>query len=158
MYDFVGSPLGWIHLSAAFVALFTGAVVLIAPKGTRLHKRVGYLYCASMVVVCGTALGIYRLTGSFMLFHVLAIVGFVTLVAGMAPILLRHRFPDLAAFHLWFMYYSVLGLYAAFASELLVRVPDQPFFAMVGVASGVVFAAGSAFIFWKQKVWSKFFY
>lgn len=43
------------------------------------------------------------------------------------------------AVHVWFMYYSVLGLYAAFASELIVRIPDKPFYTMVGIATGTIF-------------------
>jgi uncharacterized membrane protein len=55
------------------------------------------------------------------------------------------------------MYYSVLGLYAAFASELSVRIPEKPFYTMVGIATGIIFILGSIFIFRKEKVWSKHF-
>jgi len=55
------------------------------------------------------------------------------------------------------MYYSVLGLYAAFASEMIVRIPDKPFYTMVGIATGSIFLIGTFFILKKEKVWSKFF-
>jgi uncharacterized membrane protein len=45
----------------------------------------------------------------------------------------------------------VLGLYAAFASELSVRIPERPFYTMVGIATGVIFLIGSVFIFWKER-------
>mgnify|MGYP006270489875 CR=1 FL=1 len=32
------------------------------------------------------------------------------------------------------MYWSVVGLYAAFAAEILTRIPDTPFLNMVGLA------------------------
>jgi hypothetical protein len=106
-----------------------------------------------MLLVCGSALGIYRLTGKFGIFHVSALVGLLTLAGGMIPMWLPAVKREKKAVHVWFMYYSVLGLYAAFASELSVRIPDQPFFAMVGIATGVIFLFGTIFILKKEKVW-----
>lgn len=88
MYDFVNSSLGWFHLSVALLAMIIGAFVLVTPKGTKRHKAVGYGYVASMLLVCGSAMGIYRLTGAFGIFHVTAIVGFLTLAGGMIPMLM----------------------------------------------------------------------
>ncbi|MCK6641951.1 MAG: hypothetical protein L6Q81_17880, partial [Bacteroidia bacterium] len=104
-----------------------------------------------------SALGIYNLTGKFGIFHILAFVGFTTLIAGKIPLLIKSIKREYRVFHFWFMYYSVLGLYAAFASELSVRIPEKPFYTMVGIATGVIFLIGSAFIFWKEKVWTKYF-
>ena len=141
----------------ALLAMVAGAFVLAASKGTMQHKRVGYGYVVSMILVCGSALGIYNLTGRFGLFHIMAIVSFLTLVLGMIPLLIKNLPLKYKAAHVWFMYYSVLGLYAAFASELSVRVPDKPFFAMVGIATATVFGVGTAFILKKEKLWSKHF-
>lgn len=157
MYDFVNTSLGWFHLVSALIAMVAGAYVLFKPKGTTRHKQIGYIYVTSMILVCGSALGIYNLTGKFGVFHILAFVGFATLIAGMIPILLKNIKTEHRIFHLWFMYYSVLGLYSAFASELIVRVPDKPFYTMVGIATCVIFLIGSAFIFWKERVWRKYF-
>ena len=65
-----------------------------------------------MVLVCASALGIYRLTGGFGMFQVAAHTGFLTLAEGIAPIFVTH-WKKSRAVHLWFMYYSVLGLYPA---------------------------------------------
>lgn len=157
MYDFVKSSLGWFHLVIALLAMLAGAFVLATCKGTRRHKQVGYLYVFSMLLVCGSAMGIYRLTGTFGIFHITAIVGFLTLAGGMIPMLMKNIDRKYKAAHIWFMYYSVLGLYAAFASELIVRIPDKPFYTMVGIATGSIFLIGTIFIFKKEKVWSKFF-
>ncbi len=157
MYNFVNTSLGWFHLITSILAMLAGAYVLLEPKGTQRHIRVGYVYVVSMILVCGSALGIYNLTGRFGLFHVFAFVGFATLVAGMVPLFLKNIRREYKAFHLWFMYYSVLGLYAAFASELSVRIPEKPFYTMVGIATGSIFILGSAFIVWKEKTWSRFF-
>ena len=157
MHDFVNTSLGWFHLVTTVIAMVAGAYILFKPKGTRLHKKVGYIYVASMILVCSSALGIYNITGNFGVFHVLAIAGFLTLIAGMIPLLLKNVQKKHKVFHLWFMYYSVIGLYAAFASELSVRIPDKPFYILVGVATGLIFLLGSVFIFWKEKVWKKHF-
>jgi uncharacterized membrane protein len=158
MYDFVKSSLGWFHLITAILAMCAGAFVLATTKGTKRHKRVGYLYVFSMLLVCGSAMGIYRLTGTFGIFHITAIVGFLTLAGGMIPMLMKNVERKYKAVHIWFMYYSVLGLYAAFASELIVRIPDRPFYTMVGIATGSIFLIGTIFILKKEKVWSRFFH
>lgn len=156
MYSFVNSSLGWFHLASAALALIAGSLVLATRKGTRSHKEIGYLYLASMLLVCGSALGIYRLTGGFGMFHVAAVTGLLTLVGGMMPMFVS-RWKKYRAVHLWFMYYSVLGLYAALFSELSVRIPARPFYEMVGIATGLVFLAGTLFILKKEKIWSRYF-
>jgi uncharacterized membrane protein len=157
LYDFVTSSLGWFHLLTALTAMITGAIVLATPKGTKQHKMLGYAYVFAMLLVCGSAMGIYRLTGKFGIFHVTAIVGFLTLAGGMIPMFMKNLDRKYKAVHVWFMYYSVLGLYAAFASELSVRIPETPFYAMVGVATGVIFFVGTIFILKKEKIWTKHF-
>lgn len=157
MYDFVNSSLGWFHLAIALLAMLAGAFVLATPKGTKRHKQVGYIYVASLILVCASAMGIYRLTGTFGIFHVTAIVGFLTLAGGMIPMFIKNLENKYKAVHVWFMYYSVLGLYAAFASELSVRIPDRPFYTMVGIATGTIFSVGTIFILKKEKMWTKYF-
>ena len=157
MYDFVNSSLGWFHLSTSLFAMVAGAFVLATRKGTKRHKQVGYCYVASMILVCSSAMGIYHLTGKFGIFHITAIVGFITLAGGMIPMFIKKLDRKYKAVHVWFMYYSVLGLYAAFASELSVRIPDKPFYSMVGIATGVIFGVGTIFILKKEKVWTKYF-
>lgn len=59
--------------------------------------------------------------------------------------------------HFSFMYWSVMGLYMAFAAEVLTRVPKTPFFRMVGLATGTIgFGAGWYFYSHKEK-WVKEF-
>lgn len=137
--------------------MVVGAFVLFTTKGTRQHKRIGYIYVFSMILVCGSALAIYQLTGRFGIFHVSAVVGFLTLAGGMMPMLIKSIDRKYKAVHFWFMYYSVLGLYAAFASEISVRIPDRPFYSMVGIATGTIFLIGTLFILKKEKVWTKYF-
>ena len=94
---------------------------------------------------------------TFGIFHVTAIVGFLTLAGGMIPMFMKNLERKYKAVHVWFMYYSVLGLYAAFASELSVRIPEKPFYTMVGIATGTIFFVGTLFILKKEKIWAKHF-
>lgn len=53
------SVLGWIHSVVCVVALVAGPCALFMTKGTRLHKKAGYVYGVSMLIGCVTALGLY---------------------------------------------------------------------------------------------------
>ena len=153
MHDFINTQLGWFHFITSLIAILSGTYILFKPKGTKLHKQVGYLYALLMVLVCGSALGVYNITGGFGVFHTLAIAGLLTLIMGLTPIFFN-KYKEL---HLWFMYYSVLGLYAAFISELSLRIPEKPSYKAVGIATVIVFILGSIFIFWKENTWKKYF-
>jgi uncharacterized membrane protein len=47
-----------LHMLFAFAALILGGVQLASSKGTRAHKLRGYVWVASMVVVCLTSFSI----------------------------------------------------------------------------------------------------
>lgn len=123
MHTLVGDNIGLTHLISGLFALVFGGGVLILKKGTTLHKRVGYLYVASMVVMIATSFGIYRLFGKFGLFHFFSLVAIFSLLAGMLPMLKKVRTPKDLETHFIRMYWSVVGLYAAFAAESFVRIP-----------------------------------
>lgn len=53
------------------------------------------------------------------------------------------------------MYWSVIGLYAALVAEVLVRVPNTPFWWMVGVGVAVVTGFGTYFYVRKKKQWNR---
>ena len=123
MHTLVGDNIGLTHLISGLFALVFGGGVLILKKGTTIHKRVGYLYVASMTVMIGTSFGIYRLFGKFGVFHFLSLVSIFSLLAGMLPMLKKVRTPLDLETHFKRMYWSVVGLYAAFAAESFVRIP-----------------------------------
>ncbi|MEQ9412254.1 MAG: hypothetical protein RIF39_00415, partial [Cyclobacteriaceae bacterium] len=52
--------------------------------------------------------------------------------------------------HLTYMYYSIVGLFAAFVSETLTRIPQSPFFTTVIIASIATIIFG-VLIFKKMK-------
>lgn len=136
MQTLIHSPTGLIHLIASLVSLISGTLVLTMAKGTPLHKRIGYSYGVFMLIVNGTAFGLFGLFGKFGPFHAAALISLATLLAGMLPIIMRS--PNWLSLHLSFMYYSVIGLYAAFASEVIVRIPGIHFGPAVGLATALV--------------------
>ena len=154
MYYFVYDATGAIHLIAAIISLISGTAILILPKGTALHKKIGYIYVAAMLAVCTSAFRIYRLFGGFGVFHIAALVSTITILGGIIPALLRK--PDnWVEYHFSFMYWSVLGLYAAFVSEIATRVPETPFFGMVGLGTGFIMITGGAWFYYKKDEWAK---
>jgi uncharacterized membrane protein len=149
------SNLGWVHVFAALVALATGAFVIVGRKGTAIHRRVGWAYAVSMIVLNVTALAIYRLTRFFGPFHVAAVVSLATLIAGIIPAWRRKPAATWLDRHYFFMTYSYLGLAAATVAEVATRVPvvqafsggPTPLFWIVTiVASIAVFVIGGRLI------------
>jgi uncharacterized membrane protein len=157
MRQIVYSNIGFIHLIASILALVFGSLVLILEKGTKRHKQIGYAYFVSMIGVLATAFMIYRLFGRFGIFHITAIVSTLTLLGGMIPAILRKPVNRWLTWHYGFMFWSVIGLYAAFAAESLVRIPQTPFFGMVGIATFAVMIFGGIVFGIKQNKWSEIY-
>ncbi|XLS28004.1 DUF2306 domain-containing protein [Flavobacteriaceae bacterium M23B6Z8] len=152
--DFHLSTTGIIHLAAAVMALVTGTVVLFIKKGDKAHKRWGYTYVISMTVMLITSFMIYRLFNGFGLFHIFSVISTITLLGGMIP--LAFKWKNAVAFHLSFMYWSVMGLYAAFVAEIFTRVPAAPGGLTLFLSIMVVMTVAN--IVWrkKQKQWLTF--
>lgn len=131
------STTGAVHLVAALAAMGLGTAVLLMPKATVAHKRVGYAYVAAMILVNVTAFNIYVLYHSFGPFHFAALWSSGSIAAGMVPVLLkRPGRGKWLGLHYYFMNWSVVGLYAAFWAETLVRLfPMQQFWPVVIVAT-----------------------
>ncbi len=125
--------LGTLHLGTAILAMASGAtVLLLGPKGGRTHRRLGWVYVASMLTLNGTALMIYRLFGGWGPFHYLAIISLTGLVFGVVSAVgarKRREARDRAGRavrverHYYWMTFSYAGLIAAFASETITRLP-----------------------------------
>jgi uncharacterized membrane protein len=115
--------LGIFHTACGALALLLGSVIFLRPKGTRAHVRIGWAYAACMAGVNTTALGIYRLTGRFNLFHALAVASLVMLAAGLAQVVPRRRPRNWLWRHYQYMCWSFVGLLAATNNEAFVRVP-----------------------------------
>lgn len=155
MNDFVHSSTGLVHVLTAIAAMVVGAIVLLIKKGTTVHRFFGYLYFYLMLILNGTAFMLYGLFGTFGPFHIAALVSLLTLLAGFIPVIRRKPKNKWLMQHFTFMYFSVVGLYAAFASETLTRIPKTPFFSMVFIASFLITWAG-VFLYKKMRPqWAK---
>ena len=157
MEGFVHTSMGIVHLIMALLATVSGTMVIAMRKGGRAHKRIGYVYVANMVGLNITALLIYDLFGYFGIFHYGAIFSLLTVLAGIVPAI-RRRNKHWVVRHYSFMYWSLIGLYAAFASETLVRVPNSPFFGMVGLATAIIMLLGALAFVRLRKRWAGQFY
>ncbi len=137
---------GAAHTAFAAVALMAGALVVARPKGTRVHRVLGWIYVASMTGLFATAFLIYRLFGGFGPFHWLAVVGATTLAGGLTAVVLRRPRRTWVERHYYLMSYSYLGLLAAAGAEAAVRVPGAQFKFAAGIASVAVIGAGAVVI------------
>lgn len=157
MEHLFGDAYGLIHLISSVVALVTGTLVLIMKKGTNRHKRIGYAYVISMILLLLTSLMIYRLFKGWGIFHYTTIASLITISLGMVPIWTKKPTSRWRYMHFSFMYWSVIGLYSAFVAEVTTRVPEAPFFGMVGIAFAVVMLAGSIVFGVNRSKWSRLF-
>jgi uncharacterized membrane protein len=105
---------------AAVSALLVGAVVLGLPKGVGPHRLVGSTYVVCLVVVDVAALSVHR-EATFGVFHALAVVSLLTIVAGVLPFLLGSRSPLAVNMHAYCMAWSYAGLVAAGCGQLAVN-------------------------------------
>jgi uncharacterized membrane protein len=136
--------LAQIHVATGLVALASGAIVFFNNKGTQFHRRMGYVYVISMVALNGTALMIYRLFGRFGPFHVLALLSLLTIAVGFWPAYRKKPAATWMKKHFRWMCGSYVGLAAATASEIIVRVPPAGFIQTRQMFFGLIIAASSA--------------
>jgi len=115
------STLGAAHGAAAVAALVFRVCRTCGPQGTSTHRALGAAYVAAMIATNLTALGVYRLTGQFGPFHVLALISFVTVARGVIAVLRRR--PGWLLTHYYSMAWSYIGLSAAACAEVIVRSP-----------------------------------
>lgn len=138
----IDGAVGALHFALALLALALGFAVVMRRKGDRLHRTLGHLYVSSMLGLNGTALMIYDLFGGFGPFHWAALASLATVVAGMAPAVLRRPRRSWFEAHAYFMAWSYVGLVAAATAEVATRILTLPFWASVGLLSFVVIAGG----------------
>lgn len=110
------------HTAAGLVALLAGPLVFALPKGTKRHRRAGWVYVTAMLLLCGSSFGLYGTTPNFEgfgAFHVMALFSLATVLAGLVPVLLRRRFPgSWFPLHYHFMLWSYVGLLMALGSHV----------------------------------------
>ena len=148
MNEILKSPISLIHLGFALVALVTGTLVVVGPKGTARHQQVGYAYVASMMVVLTTAFGIYRLFGRFGIVHWGAVFSWLALVGGIGTVWLRAHVRNWLLWHYLGMSLSVMSLYTTFIVEATYRLfPPRLFWWTTLGTSLVIFVVGGLLIY-----------
>lgn len=151
MNHILHSPVSVVHLMAALLAVTTGTYILLTPKGTTVHRRVGRVYVVAMVILLTTAFGIYALFGRFGVIHWGAVGSVVALLAGMLPVALRRMLPDWLRWHYAGMGASVTGLYAAFVVESTYRFfPAEWFWYVCMGGANTVFLLGG-YLLWTHR-------
>lgn len=117
------NPLGRSHFLAAILALISGLILFLALKGTIKHKWFGYVYIVAMLLVNGTALFHYNLTGTFNLFHFFALASVATIVPATGYIWHAKKTGSKNSYfgHGIMMSWSYFGLFAALISETATR-------------------------------------
>lgn len=157
----LSGTIGIVHFASSIIALITGTMVLLYTKGTITHKRIGYVYTFSMLVVLVTSFFLYNLHGTFGILHWLAVLSSISLLAGMLPILFKYP-KDYISYHFSFMYWSVIGLYCAFAAETFTRIPFYlelgenlfpVFYSLVGISAAIVGGIGSFYFRKYKELW-----
>lgn len=70
-----------LHALTAMFAFILGALQLLRPKGGRVHRALGYLWCALMIIVALTSFWIHeiQLVNLFSPIHILSIVVIVSI-------------------------------------------------------------------------------
>ena len=139
-------PSGVAHTVFAAASLLLGVGVLRRPKGTELHRIIGVLYVLCMFGLNVTALTIYRVFGRFGVFHVLSAVNLVILLAGFGAVFLKRPRRAWLQYHYYLMGWSYVGLWAAAATEVAVRIPGVSFIAGVTVPTVCVTIVGGAWV------------
>jgi uncharacterized membrane protein len=135
------------HVAAATSGLVLGAVVLIRGKGTPSHRVIGGVYAGVLLLVNVAALSVHR-DATFGVFHWLALVSLVTLVVGLAPLLLGRRSGPAVATHAYCMTWSYAGLVAAGTGQLAAS-RGTGGSVSVPATIGVVLLACAAAIAWR---------
>jgi len=79
------------HGVLGLIALVTGALILLLKKGTRLHKKIGKVYVATIYLLCFTSFFIFELFGRYGVFHIFSLVSIGAVTAGIIPLLRKKR-------------------------------------------------------------------
>ena len=138
--------IGLIHTGLALIALASGLFVFRKVKGGPLHRKIGWIYAASMIGLNATALMIYDLFGYFGPFHWMALFSLATVLAALVPAIRRKPADGWIEVHAQFMSWSYVGLLAATAAEIFTRVPGLDFWWAVIVASVAIILGGAVYI------------
>jgi uncharacterized membrane protein len=140
-----------IHTIFGVVALVAGAWNLVAMKGTRRHRVVGWVYAGSMTGLIVTSFAIFEVFDGFGPFHALSLVSGGTLAIAIYFPLQREHYEHWLLHHYYWIAYSYIGLVMATGSHLFeYGPPGWPFWALAVLYWVVPYVVGSALIFGRR--------
>ena len=129
---------GAIHVILAVLCIGVGLIQFLRPKRGAGHRARGYFYVYAMLVADGTAMLVYRFSGSFNLFHVAAIINFACIVLAIVPPLRSPRPANWRLTHYYFISWSYVSPISAAATEIVVRLGPVTTRGEIGLAAFVV--------------------
>ena len=142
-----------VHASAAIAAMLLGAIMLVLRKGTPLHKALGRLYVALMLVVATSAIFIneIRMIGPFSPIHIFVLVVY----GGLGVAIWRIRHGDVAGHRaaMVTLYFAALMLTGAFTLLPGRRMHDVLFGAAAGWTPSLIaipLALVAALLLWRR--------
>ena len=127
------SAIGWLHTGACLIALVTGLYVLMARKGTRRHRQLGWWYVGSMLVLNLSVFVIYRFDsalgrpqhtgpGIFSIFHWFAVLALASTLLAVFAAIRQRGSRGWAHAHAQAMLGSYYGLVGGLINEMFARV------------------------------------
>jgi|TARA_B110000908_G_scaffold1359_1_gene1717 hypothetical protein len=148
--NIIHSNTGLFHTIVALLAMVFGTLVILNNKGTKTHKKMGYVYVLCMLFLNISSFFIVNF-GGFSLFHGLAVFSLLNVLGAIIPTLLRVK--HWMYFHFYLMNWSVVGLYCAFWAELGTRFVKnrQQFWWIVFLAMFITSVIGAILINKKAK-------
>jgi uncharacterized membrane protein len=143
------TPIGWVHVGLAFLALGLGATAFIVRQGTQRHRQLGYAFLTAMLGLNGSAFLMHRFNGGWGPFHLFAVISLVSLSLAVAPMVKRRK--GWLIQHYYWTCWSYVGLVAALVVEIGVRLPGAAsspavFTAVIGGGTAAVTITGGYFI------------
>lgn len=136
------SPLLQIHLVAALLAIATGMIVLMLPKGGNRHRRWAYAYVTSMLITTGVVIFVPATVLEFGdsgwgFFHLFIVVGGISSLVGIFALIKWRKTGDPAWLrnHQMRFAFSYAGLLMAGFSQLA----TNPRFGIVGMMEPAAF-------------------
>lgn len=112
---------GFLHVSAGIIAVTCAIIILFSVKGTSFHKKIGYTYAVSILILNVSSFGVMEFfKGKPGPFHFGAVVSLVFTTLGIVPVI-RKKGDKWLLRHYLYINGSIIGLFAAFFVEAVFR-------------------------------------
>lgn len=131
--------LSFLHVACALFATVVGTVVLLQPKGTKTHKRLGHSFVFAMLIVNVSAFAFYPKHG-FSIFQPLALWSLISIVVAVYYAVKKPK-ENWLVYHYYFICYAYLGVVAAAAARVPYAIGIERAYSEM-MAIGIVFAIG----------------